>query len=261
MPEHAEVAIIIDQLNKNFANSSLREVEIVGGKFLKTGIEGLGTVQFPLNKVQFHCHGKFIYWTFSEQPVVFNHLGMAAGFGQRSKHSAIRFRFDNTDVYFNDIRHFGNFKFASKNDLQLKLNTLGWNPIDPLPVDFISRLRKYNHKTIAEILLNQSIISGTGNYLKSEICYASKIHPLRTVGSLSDSEILELCNNTTKIIKEAYRAGGATIATFQDLNGNSGKFYNQFKVYSRKTDPNGYSVIKTTTPDKRSTYFVKEIQK
>ncbi len=261
MPEAAEVKIVVHQLNQEYGGQSLHQVEVVGGKFIKTGIEGLDAIKFPLHQTEFHSYGKFIYWSFMEEVIVFAHLGMAANFGERSKHSAIRFKFDTGEVFFNDIRHFGNFKFASKGDLQQKLKTLGWNILEPIPEDIIPRIRKFNHKTISEVLMKQSVFAGCGNYLKNESLYASKIHPLRLIESLSDQELMGLCQNLHSIVNNAYQVGGATIKTFKDMYGNTGKFFDQFKVYSRKTDPLGNPVKRIITPDGRSTFYVEGYQR
>jgi DNA-formamidopyrimidine glycosylase len=262
VPESSEVRIVVDQLNKGYGTKTLTNVEVVGGKFLKTGIQGLKEIKFPLHDTQFHSHGKFIHWSFSEEPVVFNHLGMAASYGHPSKHSAIRFTFDNdTKIDFIDIRHFGNFKFATKKELHDKLSSLGWDIMEPIPKDMVARVRKFNRKTVAEAMMDQSLMSGCGNYLKSESCYDAKINPLRTVASLNDDEIMHLCASLQSIVKRAYSVGGATIQSFKDMYGNTGKFFDQFKVYGKKTDPNGNPITKVATKDGRSTFYVEGVQR
>ncbi len=193
---------------------------------------------------------------------------MAASFGPKSKHSAIKFTFDKGDVYFNDIRHFGTFKIADRVDLSIKLNqSLGWDALqDPyIPKMLSQKLRhKCETKTIAEALLDQRVFAGVGNYIRSEVMYLSKIHPLRPINGaygLTNQEIDTICENIILVTQEAYKSGGATIATFKDMYGNTGKFFDKFKVYSRKTDPDNNPVTKMTAPDGRSVFYVESIQK
>lgn len=260
MPERSEVKIVVDQLNKEFGSQALHGVEIVGGKFTKTGIQGLKNIKFPLHNTQFNSHGKFIFWKFNETPIVFNHLGMAANFGERSKHSAIRFIFDKGETFFNDIRHFGNFKFTDNKELQHKLTSLGWDIMEPIPKDIIPKVRKLNKKTIAEVLLNQKYFSGCGNYLRSEVLYRAKIHPLKLVSQLSNDQIMLICKNLQEVVMEAFLQGGATISTFKDMYGNTGKFFDNFKVYSKKQTSKGNLVVKIKAPDGRSVFFDPSIQ-
>ena len=53
----------------------------------------------------------------------------------------------------------------------------------------IIKNKRVSEKTLPEVLMNQKKISGVGNYLKSEILYASKISPYRLIKDLTDSEI------------------------------------------------------------------------
>ena len=51
--------------------------------------------------------------------------------------------------------------------------------------DFNILLSKYDSKILADILLNQSFISGVGNMYRSEAMYKAKLSPLRLVKSLN----------------------------------------------------------------------------
>lgn len=260
MPEYAEVKIIVSQLERTFGGSPLTGVTVEGGKFLKAGIAGLEGLQLPLQNIHFHSHGKFIYWIFDSDRVAFNHLGMAAGFGSRSKHSAIKFSFGDREVFFNDIRHFGNFQFSDKEGLKTKLKTLGWNLLEPIPANFILELRTQNHKAICTVMLDQRYFSGCGNYLRSEALYRARIHPLTPISKLSNIQLETLCMILQRTVQEALDQGGATIATFKDLDGKSGKFFDKFQIYSRRLDPLGNKVIKETGPEGRSIFYVSELQ-
>lgn len=268
MPEIAECRIFTDQLNKEFGGQSLQDINIVGGRFLKEPIPVYKLIT-PLSNTKFNSKGKFLYWTFGdkEECVFFITLGMAASFGPKSKHSAIQFIFDKSDIYFNDIRHFGTFKISDKIALTKKLNTLGWDPLQNpvMPENLPNILRvKCDQKTIAEALLDQRVFAGVGNYIRSEALYMSCIHPLRPINGaygLSNTEITELSKNIIAVVQEAYKTGGATIATFKDMYGNTGKFFDKFKVYSKKMDPNNNPITKITAPDGRSVFYVDAVQK
>jgi formamidopyrimidine-DNA glycosylase len=51
--------------------------------------------------------------------------------------------------------------------------------------NFIEKLDKYPKKTLPEILMDQKMFSGIGNYIKSECLYRAKLNPHRTVNSIS----------------------------------------------------------------------------
>ena len=51
------------------------------------------------------------------------------------------------------------------------------------------------------------------------------------------------------------------VRDFSDLDDKKGKYQFYFEVYCQKEDSKGRKVVKISTPDKRSTYYVPEIQK
>lgn len=272
MPEIAEVRRYVDQLNTEYGGHDLLNVEVVGGRFAKSDDDtgtNLACLDFPLRSVKMASKGKFIYWEMLDSCEVRQHLwffitlGMSGSFGKHQKHSALKFTFDNGEVFFNDPRHFGTFKVVTEElEWKLKLATLGWDPLQYpiIPSDITKTLRKKSDKTISEVLLDQRIFAGVGNYIRSEALYAAKIHPNKLIRDLSDSDLEKLCSEIILIVKEAYAAGGATIATYSDLYGNVGTFFKQFKVYSKKQDPLGNTVSKLTAADGRTVHYVPGIQ-
>jgi len=275
MPEIAECRKYVDQLNNLYQGNFLKDIKIVGGRFLKEGIPGLIQLQhdLPLKLLKFDSKGKFIYAEFethtfgqasTQNLYMFITLGMAASFGARNKHSAVHFEFDNGEVFYNDIRHFGTIKVVrSKLELFKKLDTLGWDALqDPyVPTSMKDYFWKAKaSKGVAELLLDQKIFAGVGNYIRSEVLYRAKINPKRPAASLQDFEIQSVCQNIIDVAKEAYAAGGATIATYSDLYGVAGTYFQNFQVYSKKIDPLGNPVLKYKADDGRAVHWVPAVQ-
>lgn len=269
MPEIAEVRRYVDQLTTEYSGQELNGVKVVGGRFLNEDTQGcIDILNFPMKDVTFNAKGKFIYWSMTEKATdakihFFITLGMAGSFGKLNKHSALEFTFEKDVVYFNNIRHFGTFKIIYGDKLLLKkLKSLGWDSLQnpKMPPEIIPQLRNKNNKTIAEVLMDQKIFAGVGNYIRSEVLYLTSIHPNTIIRNLSDNQLGALCENIISVANDAYLAGGATIRTYSDLYGNVGTFYNQFKVYGQKKDPYGNEVSKLTAADGRTVHYVKSIQ-
>ena len=108
--------------------------------------------------------------------------------------------------------------------------------------------------------MNQSVISGIGNYLKAEILYACEISPHRFCKDITETEFKSLAESCYWITRLSYKMGGATLATYKDAAGKKGEFSRRFAVYNQKYDPEGRVVIKETTKDKRMTHWVPEVQ-
>jgi formamidopyrimidine-DNA glycosylase len=273
MPEGPEVKITTDFLS-NFIGKTFSNILILSGRYLKKDIVGLDKVFLPAKIKEVNCKGKFIYFTLTSKVndtcekyfYLFSTLGMTGMWSKKeTKHSRFSICFDDdTKLFYNDIRNFGTLKFVhSKKELDKKLKSLGPDILKE-EIDctgFKNRFLKKPNKTIAECLMNQSVISGVGNYLKAEILYASKVSPNRLVKDVTNDEWHDLYFNTHVQAARSYKLGGATIATYRQPNGDKGLYNRRFAVYNEKSDPLGNEVIKETTADKRTTHWVPAIQK
>jgi formamidopyrimidine-DNA glycosylase len=216
--------------------------------------------------------GKFMYWAFAYGWYMFNTYGMTGQWSEeKGKHPCVEFllleRSGNQSrshsLFFNDPRHFGTIRFTnSQKELTDKLDELGWDPLAEPFSDYkrfiTNELR--SSKTMAELLMDQGIFAGVGNYIKSESLYRAKISPLRRGNSLNNQDIDLLCQSIVDVMQESYQQNGATIQTYQTVHGERGEYSDCFKVYGKKADPLGNPVRRQTTADKRSTYWCPAVQ-
>lgn len=269
MPEGPETRITVDSLSKYVVGKSLTEIQVLSGRYTKHGDpEGMTQIvsELPQMIQNVDCKGKFIYFTCNSNWSIWNTLGMSGNWSStHKKHSRVKLAFDDgTCVFFNDIRNFGTLKFV--NDcaaLQKKLSEIGPDMLaeDVSTHTFKQRITKQRSKTITEALMNQKVVAGVGNYLKSESLYFAKISPHRTCDTLRDDEI-ELLNDVIKrVIRQSYQTGGATIYTFQNFEGQKGQYSRRFAVYNQTNDPDGRKVESFTSPEGRTTFWVPEVQK
>ncbi len=268
MPEVAEVRRYVDSLNQFISGKSMSGIEIVSGRYQKTlpdSIMDFGSC-LPMKITEVNCKGKFIYFQTETDWNIWSTLGLTGSWtAKRAEYTRVIFHFSNQDpIYFNDMRNFGTLKFIQgKEILQNKLRTLGPDILmEPCPDDlFKLKLQSKYSKTLAEVLMDQSVVSGIGNYIKAESLYLAQLSPHRLAGSLTDSEVSKLNQAIQAIAKESYRSGGSTFRTYADFNGEVGNFSERFMVYGRKTDPMGHPVVREETKDKRTTHWVPQIQK
>lgn len=216
--------------------------------------------------------GKFMWWEFSNKWYMFVTYGMTGQFSpKRGKHPAYYLQYTTPpsmiveNIYYNDPRHFGTVKFTnSVVDLTEKIVNLGWDPFTGFDYNnktFIQYKLKSSNKPIAQLLMDQSIFAGVGNYIKSEALYLAKLSPHRTGNSLSNDEIYELCQSIMSVMQTSYQHQGATLSTFKTPYGDEGKYSTLFKVYGCKADPLGNKIIKETLDDKRTTHWVPQVQR
>ncbi len=267
MPEGPECRRYAMDLAERVSNRTLLQVEIVSGRYLKkapTGIETFSS-HLPMKIVGAGVHGKFIYWILSDELSIWSTLGMTGAWSStETKHTRIKFVLNDGAVFYNDQRNFGTLKFIrGKFQLIEKLKSMGPDMLAEDVSDelFIEQIRKKPNWQITKALMEQSLVAGVGNYIKSDSLWLARISPLRKVEELSDSELSNLNRSIKHIMRESFKSGGATIQTYKSFNGETGDYTRRFLVYNQDQDPDGNNVVKETTEDKRSTYWAPEVQK
>lgn len=268
MPEGPEVKRITEKLSGYICGEKITSIDILSGRYVSHGPpEGFAELvnMLPATVLDVKCKGKFIYIVFNNGYSMWNTLGMAGSWSPvPTKHSRVKLNFSGGAAYFNDIRNFGTIKVTNDpKKLRDKLQDLGPDMLSESVNDslFKERILKKSKKTIAEAIMNQKVIAGVGNYLKSESLYLAQISPHRTVGSLQDEEISNLNRAIQATIRSSYISGGATIHTFLGFDGKPGEYTRRFAVYNQKYDPSGNRVVRETTRDNRTSFWVPEIQK
>ena len=248
------------------SGKTISEIEVMSGRYLKKPIDGIEHIQsgVPIKVIGAGCHGKFLYWILEGDLSIWNTLGLTGEWSnQKKKHSRVRIKIDEKDIYYNDTRNFGTLKVVKgKKPLIQKLQSLGPDLLaeECTSEKFIEQLRIKNSKTIVEALMDQSVVAGVGNYIKADSLWLAKISPHREVSSLSDSELSNLNKSIRKIMTTSFEMGGATIYTYKNFDGTTGEYGSRFLVYNRKVDPDGNLIIKETTKDKRTTHWSPDVQ-
>lgn len=246
-----------------------------GGRYTKEHPENWEAMRSSVcTVIDVQCKGKFSWWELEnsrgERWFLHCTYGMSGGwFTELSKHRACTFRFlsasnESCDLHFNDARRFGTLKFTQEAEHYKKLASLGPSILSEPPLTsevFAHRLRKKPHLNITQALLNQSLISGIGNYLKTEALYAARLSPHHVVSSLSEDEMSALYEACLSISLASYRAKGATLRDYKQPTGEEGQHQFELKVYNRSTDDAGNKIVSEETLDGRTTWWVPELQR
>lgn len=157
------------------------------------------------------------------------------------KHTHVVFRFtDGTDLRYRDVRQFGTMHLFRRGEEERypPLNKLG---PEPLSEEFtLEQFRKrFAGRTtrLKALLLNQEFLSGLGNIYVDEALFGAGLHPERPVQSLTDEEKERLYQSIRSTLKKAVEAGGSTVRSYVDGNGDMGMFQLQIQVYGRQGEP------------------------
>ncbi len=148
---------------------------------------------------------------------------------------------DGRTIFFDDVRQFGYLLYlapGSFEDFFLK-QKLGPEPLEPTFTfhAFNQLLKKRPGAKIKPLLMDQTWIAGIGNVYSQEICFFTKVRPMRIVRTLKEEERRRLYDGMKKILLAATAKLGSSVDTYVDLYGRAGKYVPFLKVYGRAGNP------------------------
>lgn len=234
-------------------------IELVAGKRIKSvSVKLPRIIQRPVEPEQFadalvghtietvERRGKFLR-IILDGLVLVSHLRMEGRYGvfpseeTIERHTHVIFHFeDGTDLRYKDVRQFGTMHlFKAGEELALPpLNKLGIEPLESgFTVDTLrTKLEKRSSK-IKPLLLNQEYIVGLGNIYVDEALFQARIHPERTPNTLQPAEWKRLYEAIRATLEHAVEAGGSSIKSYVNGQGEMGMFQHQLLVYGKKDEP------------------------
>lgn len=179
--------------------------------------------------------------------VLVSHLRMEGRYGVYradepvEKHTHVIFHFtDGTELRYKDVRQFGTMHlFATGEEfLHPPLVKLGYEPLDPaFTADKFKAIIRTKKTKIKAVLLNQAYIVGIGNIYVDEALFRAGIHPERNAHTLSETELDRLHLAIVDTLTEAVEAGGSSIKSYVNGQGEMGMFQQRLKIYGRKDEP------------------------
>mgnify|MGYP001385506160 CR=1 FL=1 len=274
MPELPEVETVRRTLEQLVTGKTIREVEVRLPRLIRrpddaalfasllegSTIRGVGR------------RGKYLRILLDGWTLV-SHLRMEGRYGlyrtgdPEEKHTHVIFRFtDGTEMRYRDVRQFGTMHlFERDRDLEEPpLNQLGLEPLDPaFTLQAFRGLVARRPTRIKPLLLDQRHIAGLGNIYVDEALHRAGIHPERSAASLRAAELARLHEAIVAVLSEAVEAGGSSVKSYMNGQGEAGLFQLRLMAYGRDGEPClrcGTTIVKTVVGG-RGTHFCPVCQK
>jgi formamidopyrimidine-DNA glycosylase len=250
---------------KHFKGKILRKLKILTKRHNKPDFHNL-IKALPLRIINIGVKGKNIWLTFENDMSIFITHGMTGAWRLKSQKEAItkydihrlEFEIGREILYFNDWNNIATIRiFYDIQSLNKQLEELGPCILcNPTYEEFYSRFnKKVNmNKEISVLMLDQSIISGIGNYLRADILWKSRISPYRKYKTLNEREKKLIWKNTIEEANRHYKFMRKYGRVFPPER------INTFIIYRKHYDPNGKKVRRDEL-NERSIYWVPDVQK
>lgn len=231
MPELPEITVLARQMKRELVGKNFVGAEVLQPKCLNVTpeafVDGLNGAEI----VDITHHGKWILVETSQGWLLLN-LGMGGEILLVTRDSLpekYRLILDLDDGYSLAINFwwFGQAHFVPPGELDTHTMTakLGPNGLD-LTLDQFRELLAGRRGGVKSFLLNQSRIAGIGNVYIQDPLFKARIHPLRTIDSLSDDEITALWQALQETLQESIDHRGS--AWEMDLYGEKGDWDGRF---------------------------------
>ena len=275
MPEGPELRSSRDNLSSLLIGKKIVDMwPTTNGRYKSEPPSGYKEIKesMPLCIESIDVKGKFMWWTLSSSTktwYMWCTYGMSGQWTSiHDKHTAFiveyntsgsKFTRDQQFMYFVDPRHFGTIKFVDDIKAhQKKLSSLGPDVLSDTQMTseiFAKSLLEKPNRIISEALMDQSCISGVGNYMRAEALWLAKVNPWTKVIDLTSEKLLALYESVHSVAHNSYKSGGATIHTYKGVEGEQGAYSSRFVVYGRTTDADGNPVSREEGPGGRTIHW------
>lgn len=276
MPELPEVEVVAQTIKREIEGKVIEEVDVYCPKI----------INFPDDQEEFKANlvgqqigmirrtGKYLRIEIGSNYELVVHFRMTGKFkmlpkqerDQKHLHLFFHFAHENEGLAYIDVRKFGDIFLVPKGDYS-RIKGLYHAGVDPLSSAFnyptFKALLKNKKRHIKALLLDQSVITGLGNYICDEVLWfehGKGIHPQRLANSLTERELKGIYQRIVEVIHESIRLGGNSFRDFSYGEGMKGDFKKMLKVYGRLGEPCfqcGTSIEKIIVGGRSSHYCVR----
>lgn len=227
MPEYPEIACRTAEMNRFLTGKVISTIEVLQPKCLNFSPEEFSDSLSGAHLEKFLQRGKWIEGQTDKGWLLLN-MGMGGELllTDRShlpeKRRLIFDFFDGSCLAVN-FWWFGYAHFAGLNDLERHALTakLGRNALEITEDEFVGLLQSQKGRVKA-FMLDQTKVAGIGNAYIHDILFLARLHPLRSISSLSSEEMHNLYAGMQKGLRTSLEKGGAFYEA--GLDGKKGGF-------------------------------------
>ena len=239
MPELPEIVTLARNMQKELAGRTITSTEILQPKCLNLPEDDFVSAVQGARLLRVTSHGKWIEAELDNGWLLFN-LGMGGEILLTARdHLPEKYRLildleDGASLAIN-FWWFGNVHYVKNVADHKQVSRLGPDFMS-LTLDGFRELLRGRRGGIKSFLLNQKHIAGIGNVYGQDPLFKARIHPLRTINTLTGDEIEALYRATREILQESIDLGGSHWE--QNLYGEHGKWDSSyFLVAYREGEP------------------------
>lgn len=148
-------------------------------------------------------------------------------------------------IYYRDTRNFGTLRFSlSEKEFADKIDSLGPDMLDvgqtTEDVFLSAMIKSSQRRNVCKFLMDQSKISGIGNYILAEGLYRARIDPFAALVEISTEQRRRLFKELRDVIVTSYESQGLTRpngGTYRSMDGSKGGYEFELQCYGQTLSP------------------------
>ncbi|TVZ53361.1 Fpg/Nei family DNA glycosylase [Dokdonia sp. Hel_I_53] len=259
MPELPEVYGYQQYINSTCLQQKILSIDVRDTRLIKMPLSDLKKMLIGNSWVGTERIGKYLFIHVNTGEVLVMHFGMT-GRPSYYHESVERPRFGHIEIVFDNGYHFA---FENKRKFgwwDMTRSVEEYRTAHKLNVDArdlnygqFKEVVAHRKTAIKNVLMNQSVTTGVGNWIADDVLYQSQIHPLKKANELTEEELKTVYAKLQHVLEVAI----SHEARYQD-------FPDYFLIHNRKGREGCYHTGVTLEKIKiggRTTYYSPEWQK
>ena len=242
MPELPEIAVLSDQMCGEVVGKTIVEVEVLQPKNLNCLVNEFVENVVGHLIVSVKARGKWLFLELSDDLFLLINLGMGGDLLHYASNDVLpetytfKMGFSGGSGFTIKFWWFGYIHLVDRDGLK-KHKMTGELSLSPLDNDFtLPYFRELLHNRRAQVksfLLNQRRVAGIGNVYIQDILFKARLHPKRTVDTLTEVEVETLYQSMIDVLTLSVTMRGLQYE--RDFYGNKGGFSNDQFLVGYKT--------------------------
>ena len=139
-------------------------------------------------------------------------------------------------VLFRDVRKFGKVQLLAPGEDSERLRRLGTDALALSGEDLFAATRA-RRVAIKSLLLDQSVVAGTGNIYADEALFLAGVRPRRPARRVSCAECEAIAAAMRRVMLRSIETGGSSISDYVSPAGADGGYQDERRVYARSGEP------------------------
>ncbi|MDQ3372732.1 MAG: bifunctional DNA-formamidopyrimidine glycosylase/DNA-(apurinic or apyrimidinic site) lyase [Acidobacteriota bacterium] len=276
MPELPEVELVTKSLDKLVGGRKIIAAELLRERLAPFNSPAEFAERLKDTRIRrVSRRGKHILFDLDNGQTLIAHLRMSGRFmllplereNPKYTHAAFYFE-DETRLIFQDQRHFGLMKLVETINLHeaKELKKLAPEPFsNEFNVKYFQAILKTSKKSLKELLLDQTKVTGLGNIYASEAMFLARVNPQTPANKVSAQKAKNLHEKIQDVLAESIAHGSTLNIDPENIDGSyyGGGYTKGWRVYDQEKKPcvTCETSIERLKQAGRSTYFCPKCQK